>query len=207
VRARVVDLHRAGSPVLLLVDEAHALPGETREQFRLLAQHDAGGERMRIVLLRPDELDHDLALPAIARLSAGIPRRIDVVADTALLSAAMERRHAVGARDVAAAADEIKRSRRRRTRSRRLPAVVAFPAAGRIGFRAAGRVARRLPFRPAGRIADRNRARAPRSRRPVGYNHGLPARRAGARRPSRGRATAHASRPRWMPNASTRPSR
>ncbi|MCA3181173.1 MAG: AAA family ATPase [Burkholderiaceae bacterium] len=161
VRARIADLHRAGSPVLLLVDEAHALPGETREQFRLLAQHGADGERMRIVLLGPDELDHDLALPAmdalrtriahsirlkrlklsdidkylhfrmraagwsgapvfnanavraIARLSAGIPRRINVIADKALLSAAMDRRHQVGARDVAAAADEIKLSRRR----------------------------------------------------------------------------------------------
>jgi MSHA biogenesis protein MshM len=161
VRARIAELHGAGAPVLLLVDEAHALPGETREQFRLLAQHGADGERMRIVLLGPDELDHDLALPAmdalrtriahsirlkrlkladideylhfrmksagwsgapvfnanavraIARLSAGIPRRINVIADKALLSAAMDRRHQVGARDVAAAADEIKLSRRR----------------------------------------------------------------------------------------------
>ena len=84
VRARIAELHRAGSPVLLPVDEAHALPGETREQFRLLAQPGADGERM-----------------------------LNVIADKALLSAAMDRRHQVGARDVAAAADEIKLSRPR----------------------------------------------------------------------------------------------
>ena len=84
VRARIAELHRAGSPVLLPVDEAHALPGETREQFRLLAQPGADGERM-----------------------------LNVIADKALLSAAMDRRHQVGARDVAAAADDIKLSRPR----------------------------------------------------------------------------------------------
>ena len=84
VRARIAELHRAGSPVLLPVDEARALPGETREQFRLLAQPGADGERM-----------------------------LNVIADKALLSAAMDRRHQVGARDVAAAADEIKLSRPR----------------------------------------------------------------------------------------------
>jgi type II secretory pathway predicted ATPase ExeA len=132
VRARIAELHDASAPVRLLVDEARALPGESRVQFRLLAQHGADGERVRIVLLGPDELDHDLAPPAmealhtrithsirlkrlkladideylhvrvksvgwsgapvfdanavraIARLSAGIPRRINVIADKAL---------------------------------------------------------------------------------------------------------------------------
>jgi MSHA biogenesis protein MshM len=321
VRARIAELDRAGSPVLLLVDEAHALPGETREQFRLLAQHGPHGECMRIVLLGPDELDHDLALPAmdalrtriahsirlkrlklsdideylqfrmrsagwsgapvfnanavraIARLSAGIPRRINVIADKALLSAAMDRRHQVGARDVAAAADEIKLSRRRPGAPQWSLAGAAFAggivvavAIGALAWqmlrpdarptpprpsrrlprwprrrrRSPRRPARRSPWsrhRPAPRVRPANRptrsrcrsrsasfprrasfrTSAPprpgrtdarrRSRRPLGYNPGLPARRAGARRPSRGRTTAHASRPRWMPNASTRPSR
>lgn len=161
VRSRIGALHDQGRTVLLLIDEAHALATDTREQFRLLAQRDTGGECMRIALFGPDELDHSLALPpmdalrtrivhslrvktlrltdiaeylqfrmtssgwsggevfsdnavrAIAKLTGGIPRRINLIADKALLSAATDRRHAVGARDVASAADEIKLERRR----------------------------------------------------------------------------------------------
>ncbi|MEI7447541.1 MAG: AAA family ATPase, partial [Burkholderiales bacterium] len=159
VRRRLGQLADAGRQVVLLVDEAHAMPPETLEQIRLLAQRDVGPETFRIVLLGPEELDHNLALPgmdalrtriahsvrlkrltlsdvqeylnfkmrangwqgepvfagsgvrAIAKLAGGVPRRINVLADKALLSAAMDRRHAVSARDVAAAAREVRLSR------------------------------------------------------------------------------------------------
>lgn len=160
VRRRIGQLSDAGRQVVLLLDEAHAMPPETLEQIRLLAQRGTGPESFRIVLLGPEELDHNLALPgmdalrtriahsvrlkrltladvqeylnfkmracgwqgdpvfvgsgvrAIAKLSGGVPRRINVLADKALLSAAMERRHTVSARDVAAAAHEIRLARR-----------------------------------------------------------------------------------------------
>ncbi|MFM1991518.1 MAG: hypothetical protein RJA99_4475 [Pseudomonadota bacterium] len=159
VRRRLGQLSDAGRQVVLLIDEAHAMPPETLEQIRLLAQRDVGPETFRIVLLGPEELDHNLALPgmdalrtriahslrlkrltladvqeylnfkmracgwqgepvfagsgvrAIAKLAGGVPRRINVLADKALLSAAMDRRHAVSARDVAAAAREVRLSR------------------------------------------------------------------------------------------------
>ena len=191
VRARVSQLHDAGTPVLLLVDEAHALAGETLEQMRLLAQRDTDGEVMRLVLLGPDELDHNLALPtmdalrtriahsvrlkrlklsdigeylefrmraagwrrdpvfnanavrAIARLSAGLPRRINMIADKALLSAAMDRRHEVGARDVASAADEIKLERRKGATSVWRVAAFAF-AGGAVAAGVAAAIALQL---------------------------------------------------------------
>lgn len=159
VRRRLGQLADAGRQVVLLIDEAHAMPPETLEQVRLLAQRDVGPETFRIVLLGPEELDHNLALPgmdalrtriahsvrlkrltladvqeylnfkmracgwqgepvfagsgvrAIAKLAGGVPRRINVLADKALLSAAMDRRHTVSARDVAAAAREVRLSR------------------------------------------------------------------------------------------------
>jgi histone H3/H4 len=46
-----------------------------------------------------------------------VPRRINVLADKALLAAAMARRHTVSARDVATAATEVRLSRIARTPS------------------------------------------------------------------------------------------
>jgi len=178
VRQRLVALHDAGQPVVLLVDEAHALAPETLEQLRLLAQHESGGgERMRIALFGPEELDHELALAslaavrtriahslrlrrlkladiaeylrfkmtsagytgprvfsdnavrAVSRLSAGIPRRINLIADKALLAAAVDNRYEVRARDVAAAASEIRLARRRDGPPRwTIPAAAGFVA-------------------------------------------------------------------------------
>jgi hypothetical protein len=52
------------------------------------------------------------AVRSIAKLSGGIARRIDLLADKALLSAAHGRRRDVGGRDVAVAAEEIRGARR-----------------------------------------------------------------------------------------------
>lgn len=176
VRRRLGQLHDAGRPVVLLLDEAHAMPPETLEQIRLLSQRDVGPETFRIVLLGPEELDHNLALPgmdalrsriahsvrlkrltlsdvseylnfkmrasgwagdpvfagtgvrAIAKLSGGVPRRINVLADKSLLAAAMARRHTVSARDVAAAAAEVRLSRSGNGPSRWMIGAGAFAA-------------------------------------------------------------------------------
>jgi MSHA biogenesis protein MshM len=195
VRRRLGQLHDAGRPVVFLLDEAHAMPPETLEQIRLLSQRDVGPETFRIVLLGPEELDHNLALPgmdalrsriahsvrlkrlttrdvaeylnfkmracgwsgdpvfagtgvrAIAKLSGGVPRRINVLADKALLAAAMARRHTVSARDVATAATEVRLSRNARTPSPWLIGAGAF-AAGVIATVLIGAVVAKAGWRP-----------------------------------------------------------
>ncbi|MCX7229549.1 MAG: AAA family ATPase [Burkholderiales bacterium] len=195
VRRRLGQLHDAGRPVVFLLDEAHAMPPETLEQVRLLSQRDVGPETFRIVLLGPEELDHNLALPgmdalrsriahsvrlkrlttsdvaeylnfkmracgwsgdpvfagtgvrAIAKLSGGVPRRINVLADKALLAAAMARRHSVSARDVAAAAAEVRLSRNATAPSPWLIGASAF-AAGVIATVLIGAVAAKAGWRP-----------------------------------------------------------
>lgn len=161
VRRALGELHDAGRPVLLMIDEAHALSVDTLEQFRLLSQRDTGDEPMRLMLVGPDDLDHKLATPAmealrtriahsirlkrlklqdiedylefrmeaagwegervfspnavrgLGKLSGGIPRRLNALADKALLSAALDKRHTVSGRDVARGADELRMARRR----------------------------------------------------------------------------------------------
>ncbi|MFN7643945.1 MAG: AAA family ATPase [Burkholderiales bacterium] len=195
VRRRLGQLHDAGRPVVFLLDEAHAMPPETLEQIRLLSQRDVGPETFRIVLLGPEELDHNLALPgmdalrsriahsvrlkrlttsdvaeylnfkmracgwpgdpvfagtgvrAIAKLSGGVPRRINVLADKALLAAAMARRRTVSARDVATAAAEVRLSRNASAPSPWLIGVGAF-AAGVIATVLIGAVAAKAGWRP-----------------------------------------------------------
>jgi type II secretory pathway predicted ATPase ExeA len=195
VRRRLGQLHDAGRPVVFLLDEAHAMAPETLEQIRLLSQRDVGPETFRIVLLGPEELDHNLALPgmdalrsriahsvrlkrlttrdvaeylnfkmracgwpgdpvfagtgvrAIAKLSGGVPRRINVLADKALLAAAMARRHTVSARDVATAAAEVRLSRNASAPSPWLIGAGAF-AAGVIATVLIGAVAAKAGWRP-----------------------------------------------------------
>jgi MSHA biogenesis protein MshM len=162
LQKRLAHLHDTGRRVLLLIDEAHAMPEETLDQIRLISQIEASGSKlMRVALFGPEELDHNLALPElravrdritqsfrlkrlniediaeylrfklvsvgydgpavfshnatriIARLTNGIPRRINIVADKALLSASLDNRFEVQSQDVAAAAKEIKLERTR----------------------------------------------------------------------------------------------
>ena len=176
VRKRLGKLYDAGRPALLLLDEAHAMPPETLEQIRLLAQREAGDETFRIMLLGPEELDHSLALPemdalrtriahsvrlkrltleelgeylnfkmraagwhgepvfspnavkAIAKLTRGVPRRINVLADKALLAASLERRETVNVSDITSAAKEVRLARRRASTPRWLIGASGFAA-------------------------------------------------------------------------------
>ena len=160
LQKRLTKYYEEGRKIVLMVDEAHAMPEETLDQIRLLSQIEAGGNRiMQVMLLGPQELDHNLALPElravrdrivhafrikrltlgdiseylsfkmdaagyegptvftqnavrlIGRLSNGLPRRINVVADKSLLSASLDQRFEVRSRDIASAAREIKLER------------------------------------------------------------------------------------------------
>jgi MSHA biogenesis protein MshM len=160
LQKKLGEYYEQGKKIVLMVDEAHAMPEETLDQIRLLSQLEAGGNRiMQVILLGPQELDHNLALPElravrdrivhafrikrlslqdiaeylsfkmeasgyegpkvftqnavrlIGRLSNGLPRRINVVADKALLSASIDQRFEVRSRDIASAAREIKLER------------------------------------------------------------------------------------------------
>ncbi len=66
LKRRLAEIHGSGRRVLLLVDEAHAMPEGTLDQVRLLAQIDAGDRKiMPVVILGPEELDQNLALPEL----------------------------------------------------------------------------------------------------------------------------------------------
>jgi MSHA biogenesis protein MshM len=181
LQKRLAHLHDTGRRVLLLIDEAHAMPEETLDQIRLISQIEASGSKlMRVALFGPEELDHNLALPElravrdritqsfrlkrlnlediaaylkfkleasgyegppvfsnnaariIARLTNGIPRRINIVADKALLSASLDGRFEVQSQDVAVAAREIKLERTRTKTDNWLVGVGSFFAGAAV---------------------------------------------------------------------------
>jgi len=172
--------------VIVLIDEAHAMPLETLERLRLLGQGAGDGDNaLRLIFLGPQDLDrrlaerefaalrdrivhslrlrrlnhHDVrdylntrlrsadyegrrifssnAVRLIAGLSRGLPRRINLLADKAMMAAALERQHEVRSRHVSAAAREIKLERKRAMRP---PNGVLALAAG-LGFSAGAVVA------------------------------------------------------------------
>jgi MSHA biogenesis protein MshM len=66
LQKKLGEYYEEGRKIVLMVDEAHAMPEETLDQIRLLSQLEAGGNRiMQVILLGPQELDHNLALPEL----------------------------------------------------------------------------------------------------------------------------------------------
>ena len=165
--------------VVVLVDEAHAMPLETLERLRLLGQGAGDGDSaLRLVLLGPPELDQQLARPDRAALrdrivhslrlrrlsqddirdylhtrlraagyegprvfsdnairlagglSRGLPRRLNLLADKAMMMAVLENKFEIRSRDIAAAAREIKLER---VRAGNAPTRLLTMAAG-LGF-------------------------------------------------------------------------
>ena len=151
----LIRLYAAGRRVVVLVDEAHAMPEETLEQIRLLSNLESNRHKLlQIVLFGQPELDETLAKPslrqlrdrithafrtrplsgaevsnyisfrmraagyrgpeifspaaaaAIARASSGLTRRINILADKALLAAFTENTHGVTPRHVRAAVND-----------------------------------------------------------------------------------------------------
>lgn len=69
VTARLVELHRAGRRVVLLIDEAQALPDDSLEAVRLLTNLETEKTKLlQVVLLGQPELDARLAQPRLRQL-------------------------------------------------------------------------------------------------------------------------------------------
>lgn len=163
VQQALIDRHAQGKYVVVLVDEAHAMPQETLEELRLLSNLETSRHKLlRIVLFGQPELDDLLARPQmrqlrdrvthsfnmqplaldnvreylmfrmraagykgpdifsraavrnIAKASDGLSRRINILADKALLAAFLDNTHEVGPRHVrSAVADSEFRPRSR----------------------------------------------------------------------------------------------
>jgi type II secretory pathway predicted ATPase ExeA/septal ring-binding cell division protein DamX len=149
---RLLEIYAAGRQVVVLIDEAHAMPPETLEEIRLLSNLESNRHKLlQIVLFGQPELDerlsdmnmrqlkeritHNFALeplrrsdvPAylmfriraagyhgpdlfttgaiqlISQASEGLTRRINILADKALLSAFSEGSHQIDNKQVKAA--------------------------------------------------------------------------------------------------------
>lgn len=155
VQRALIEKYAEGRRVLVLIDEAHAMPCESLEELRLLYNLESSrGKLLQIMLFGQTELDDKLALPrmrqlkdriahhfsisplseaatgeyleyrmraagftggqafdrrasrAIYRQSRGLMRRINILADKALLAAYVEGSKRVSARHVRRAARE-----------------------------------------------------------------------------------------------------
>jgi MSHA biogenesis protein MshM len=152
LQEHLIALYGAGRRVVILIDEAHAMPEDTLEHVRLLSNLESNRHKLlQIVLFGQPELDETLSKPdlrqlrdrithafrmrplagtevakylsfrmraagyrgpdvfspralrLIARASGGLTRRINILADKALLAAYTENTHAVTHRHVRAA--------------------------------------------------------------------------------------------------------
>ena len=144
LQEHLIKLYAGGRRVVILIDEAHAMPDDTLEQVRLLSNLESNRHKLlQIVLFGQPELDATLAKPSlrqlrdrithsfrmrplattevakylgfrmraagyrgpdvfasraatrIARASQGLTRRINILADKALLAAYSQGSHAV----------------------------------------------------------------------------------------------------------------
>jgi type II secretory pathway predicted ATPase ExeA len=69
LQQHLIDLYARGRQVVLLVDEAHAVPGETLEEIRLLSNLESQRHKLlHIVLFGQPELDEVLARPDMRQL-------------------------------------------------------------------------------------------------------------------------------------------
>ena len=69
LQARLIDLHGRGRRVVVMIDEAHAMPEDTLEQVRLLSNLETSRHKLlQIVLFGQPELDEALAKPSLRQL-------------------------------------------------------------------------------------------------------------------------------------------
>jgi MSHA biogenesis protein MshM len=175
LQEQLIRLYGEGRRVVILIDEAHAMPEDTLEQVRLLSNLESSRHKLlHIVLFGQPELDETLAKPSlrqlrdritqafrmrplvsgevatylsfrmraagyrgpeifspgavarIAHASAGLTRRINILADKALLAAYTENTHAITERHARAAiADSEFAAAPRRAAARRSALYVA----------------------------------------------------------------------------------
>ena len=153
LQQRLIEIYATDRQVVVMIDEAHAMPAETLEEIRLLSNLESNRHKLlHIVLFGQPELDAHLRLPAmrplkerithnfaleplrsgdvaklpgiplarrrlprppslftasaiqrISRASEGLTRRINIIADKALLSAFTENRQQIDDRQAQAA--------------------------------------------------------------------------------------------------------
>lgn len=73
LQERLIKLYAAGRRVVVLIDEAHAMPVETLEEVRLLSNLESNRHKLlQIVLFGQPELDAHLALPNMRQLKERI---------------------------------------------------------------------------------------------------------------------------------------
>ncbi len=69
LQEHLISLYGAGRRVVILIDEAHAMPADTLEQVRLLSNLESNRHKLlQIVLFGQPELDDTLAKPAMRQL-------------------------------------------------------------------------------------------------------------------------------------------
>src|SRR5262245_51163798 len=69
LQAKLIELHAAGRRVVVLIDEAHAMPEDTLEQVRLLSNLETSRHKLlQIVLFGQPELDEALAKSSLRQL-------------------------------------------------------------------------------------------------------------------------------------------
>jgi type II secretory pathway predicted ATPase ExeA len=69
LQAKLIDLYANGRRVVLMIDEAHAMPEDTLEQVRLLSNLESSRHKlMQIVLFGQPELDEALNKPSMRQL-------------------------------------------------------------------------------------------------------------------------------------------
>ncbi len=69
----LIKLHAAGRQVVVLIDEAHAMPLETLEELRLLSNLETNQSKLlQIVLFGQPELDANLSLPHMRQIKERI---------------------------------------------------------------------------------------------------------------------------------------
>jgi type II secretory pathway predicted ATPase ExeA/septal ring-binding cell division protein DamX len=73
LQERLIKLYAAGRRVVVLIDEAHAMPIETLEEIRLLSNLESNRHKLlQIVLFGQPELDQHLGLPNMRQLKERI---------------------------------------------------------------------------------------------------------------------------------------
>ena len=160
LQERLIEIYAAGRQVVVMIDEAHAMPAETLEEIRLLSNLESNRHKLlHIVLFGQPELDEHLretsmrqlkerithnfaleplhrsdigsylmfrlraagyhgpdlftpsAIQLISKASEGLTRRVNILADKALLSAFSESKHQIDNRQVKAASATLSSDR------------------------------------------------------------------------------------------------
>jgi MSHA biogenesis protein MshM len=69
LQEKLLELYAAGKRVVVMIDEAHAMPDDTLEQVRLLSNLESSRHKLlQIVLFGQPELDESLAKPSMRQL-------------------------------------------------------------------------------------------------------------------------------------------